>query len=107
VTIEEILESAKRGQKQAKSIVDGAVDYLTMAIANLSVAFDPELIVLRGGITQLADMLLDPISSRIQGIIPSPPRLVVSDLGLRATVLGAVVTVLHNTSNFYMVHKLS
>ncbi len=24
-----------------------------------------------------------------------------------ATVMGAVVTVLHNTSNFYVVHKLS
>jgi len=35
------------------------------------------------------------------------PKLVVSNLGLRATVMGAIVTVLHNTSNFYVVHKLS
>jgi len=106
-TIEKILESARAEKERPKSVVGSAVDYLTMAIANLAVSFDPELIVLRGGVPQLAELLLDPIASRLQGIIPAPPKLVVSNLGLRATVLGAVVTVLHNTSNFYIVHKLS
>ena len=105
--IEAILDGTRQGGMQAKPVFDNAVDYLAMAIANLSVSFDPELIVLRGGVPQLAEMLLQPVSSRIQGIIPTPPKLVASDLGLRATVMGAVVTVLHNTSNFYMVHKLS
>ena len=106
-SIEAILDAARQGREPAKSMIDSAVDYLAIAIANLSVSFDPELIVLRGGVSQLAEMLLNPISNRIQGIIPTPPKLVASDLGLRATVMGAVVTVLHNTSNFYMVHKLS
>ena len=106
-TIEQILEVAQAEKEQATSIMDSAADYLSMAIANLSVSFDPELIVVRGGVAQLAEMLLDPIARRLQGIIPAPPKLVISDLGLRATVMGAVVTVLHNTSNFYIVHKLS
>ena len=106
-TVDGILESARAGKGRFKPVIDNAVDYLTMAIANLSVLFDPELIVLRGGVPQLAEMFLDPITNRLQGIIPSPPKLVVSDLGLRATVMGAVVTVLHNTSNFYIVQKLS
>lgn len=106
-TIERIIEAARAEKQQAKSTVDSAVDYLSMAIANLSVSFDPELIVLRGGVPQLAEILLDPLTRRIQGIIPAPPKLVISNLGLRATVMGAVVTVLHNTSNFYVVHKLS
>jgi hypothetical protein len=32
---------------------------------------------------------------------------VISKLGLRAGVMGAIANVLHNTSNFYVVHKLS
>jgi hypothetical protein len=52
-------------------------------------------------------MLVTPILKRIEGVIPALPRLVVSNLGLRATVMGAIVTVLHNTSNFYIVQKLS
>ena len=106
-TIERILEVAPAEKEQATSIMDSAADYLSMAIANLSVSFDPELIVVRGGVPQLAEVLLDRLSSRIQGIIPEPPKLVISNLGLRATVMGAIVTVLHNTSNFYVVHKLS
>jgi len=104
---EDIFESAQRGQKWAASIVEEIVDYLAIAVTNLSVSFDPELIVLGGSVTNFANMLVGPILQRIDGMVPTPPRLVVSNLGLRATVMGAIITVLHNTSNFYVVHKLS
>jgi predicted NBD/HSP70 family sugar kinase len=83
------------------------VDYLAIAIINLVASFDPDLIVLGGGVSRSADMLIEPILRRIAGVIPNPPKLVVSQLGLRATVMGAITNVLHNTSNFYVVHKLS
>lgn len=104
---EDVFEAARQGQKWAWTIVDDAIDYLAIAIANLSVSYDPELIVLGGWVTRFADMLVDPILLRIKGTIPTLPRLMVSNLGLRATVMGAITTVLHNTSNFYVVHKLS
>ena len=104
---EDVFEAARQGQKWAWTIVDDAIDYLAIAIANLSVSYDPELIVLGGWVTRFADMLVDPILRRIKGTIPTLPKLMVSNLGLRATVMGAITTVLHNTSNFYVVHKLS
>jgi glucokinase len=104
---EDIFECAQRGEKWASSIVHEVVDYLAIAVANLSVSFDPELIVLGGGVTSYADMLINPILHRLEGVIPSAPKLVASSLGLRATVMGAIITVLHNTSNFYILHKLS
>ncbi len=104
---EEIFEAARSGKAWARSVVDSTVDYLTIAIGNLAVAFDPEVIVLGGAITPFAAPLAESITKRIEGMIPSPPRLEISNLGLRATVMGAIVTVLHNTSNFYVVHKLS
>jgi len=104
---DDIFESAQRGEKWAASIINEVVDYLAIAVANLSVSFDPELIVLGGGVTTFANMLVKPILQRIEGMIPTPPKLVASSLGLRSTVMGAIITVLHNTSNFYVVHKLS
>ena len=104
---EEIYEAAREGRQWARDIMDEMVDYLAIAIANLSVSFDPELIVLGGPVTPYADMLAESITKRVKETIPSLPRLEVSNLGLRATVMGAIVTVLHNTSNFYVVHKLS
>ena len=107
LTAEEVLDAARQGQKWAKGIVVEVVDYLAIAIANLAVSFDPELIVLGGSVTRSADLLIEPILKRMQGMIPTLPRLVVSPLGRRAVVMGAIINVLHNTDNFYRVRKLS
>jgi glucokinase len=107
LTSEDVFEAARANQEWAWSIISETVDYLAIAITNLVAAFDPELIVLGGGVSRSADMLIEPIMRRIHGAIPNPPKLVVSNLGLQATVMGAITNVLHNTSNFYVVHKLS
>ena len=104
---EDVFVAARQGQPWACAIIDETVDHLAVAIANLAVCFDPELIVLGGGVSRSTDLLVDPILRRIEGTIPTLPRLVVSSLGLRAAAMGAITNVLHNTSNFYVVHKLS
>jgi glucokinase len=107
LTAEDVFEAAKQHHEWAWKIIDETVDYLTIAIANLMAAFDPEVIILGGGVSRSAEMLIQPILRRMKGLIPTLPKLVVSSLGLRAGVMGAITNVLHNTSNFYVVHKLS
>jgi glucokinase len=107
LSIEDVFEAARQNQEWALRIINETVDYLAIAIANLAVAFDPELIILGGGVSRSAEMLVKPILHRMEGAIPMLPRLVVSNLGLRAGVMGAITNVLHNTANFYVVHKLS
>jgi len=104
---EDVFDAARQGEEWARAVIDEAVDYLAIAIAGISVSFDPELIVLGGGVTRSADLLVEPILRRIDGTIPTLPRLVVSTLGRRAAVMGAITNVLHNTADFYMVRKLS
>ena len=104
---EDVFEMSRQNLPWAREIIQETVDYLAVAIANLAVSFDPELIVLGGGVTGSADLLVGPILKRLAGMIPSLPRLVVSNLGLRATVMGAITHVLQSTSNFYVVHKVS
>jgi glucokinase-like ROK family protein len=107
ISEEDVFVAARAGQAWAKAVIDETVDYLAIVIANLTVSLDPELIVLGGAISPYADLFVEPILRRIRGAIPRPPRLVVSSLGLRAGVMGAITNVLHSTSNFYIVHKLS
>jgi glucokinase len=107
LTADDVFLAARQGQAWAKSIIDETVDYFAIAIANLAVSFDPQLIVLGGSVSPFADILIKPILSRLEGAIPTLPKLVISKLGLRAGVMGAITNVLHNTSNFYVVHKLS
>jgi len=104
---EDVFEAARQGQPWAQAVIDETVDYLAVAIANVAVSFDPELIVLGGGVTRSADLLVEPILRRMDGMIPILPKLVVSPLGRRAAAMGAVINVLHNTDNFYLVGKLS
>ena len=107
LTSETVFDAARKNQPWAWEIINETVDYLAIAIVNMVAVFDPDLIVLGGGVSRSADLLIEPILRRLSGIIPNPPRLVVSRLGLQATVMGAITNVLHNTSNFYVVHKLS
>ena len=107
LTAEEVFEAARSGEPWAWAVINETVDYLAIAIADLVSAFDPEVIVLGGGVSQSADLLIKPILSRVELALPNPPKIVISDLGLKATVMGAIITVLHNTSNFYVVHKLT
>jgi glucokinase-like ROK family protein len=107
VLAEDVFEAARQRQEWAWMIIDEVVDYLAIAIANLSVSFDPELIILGGGVARSANLLVEPVLRRLEGVIPSPPKLLVSSLGLRAAAMGAVTNVLHNTENYYVVYKLS
>jgi glucokinase-like ROK family protein len=107
LVVDDVFEAARQGDKWAWKIINEVVDLLAIAIANITISFDPELIVLGGGVSRYANLLIEPILERIDGVIPTPPRLVVSELGLRAGVMGAITNVLHSTSDFYVVHKLS
>jgi glucokinase len=107
LTVEDIFLAARNKEEWAQTIVNETADYLAIAITNLVAAFDPEIIVLGGATSRSADVLIQPILERISAAIPNPPRIVVSDLGLHATVMGAITHVLHNTSNYYVLHKLS
>ena len=77
------------------------------AVAALAVCFDPDLIILGGGVARSADLLIEPILSRLAGALPIQPRLVASQLGYQATVLGTIANLLYQTSDFYILRKIS
>jgi predicted NBD/HSP70 family sugar kinase len=107
LSADDVFDAARRGQAWAQSLLDEALDYMAIMISSIGAYYDPELIVLGGSIARSADLLIDPLSKRIADTTPVPQKLVASTLGHRATVLGAVTNVLHNTGDFYVVHKLS
>jgi glucokinase len=107
LTAEDVFDAARRGEAWASAVIEEAVDYLAIMVSSVGAYFDPELIVLGGGVARSADLLIEPIMRRIEGTMPVPVPVVASELGHRATVLGAITNVLHNTADFYVVHKLS
>jgi glucokinase len=107
LTAEDVFEAARHGEEWAQLIIDQAIDYLAIAVASVSAYFDPELIVLAGGVSHSLDLLVEPILNRMNGTTPVALQVVLSVLGHRATVLGAVVNVLHATEDSFIVRRLA
>lgn len=106
-TSEDVFKAARAGDAWAEGIVQETIDYLALGIANINTLLDLELVVLSGGVAQQADLLIDGVYQRIEGVIPRTPKIVASTLGRSATVMGAIVLVVHATDNYYVVRKLS
>ncbi|HLY25851.1 MAG TPA: ROK family transcriptional regulator [Aggregatilineales bacterium] len=107
LSFDDVFAAVRQGAPWARKVLDEALDYMAIMISSIGAYFDPELIVLGGSIARFADLLIEPLLQRMGGTTPVALKLVASTLGHRATVLGAVTNVLHNTGDFYVVHKLS
>ena len=105
-TAEDVFRAARSGEAWAQQVVDETVDYLAFAVAVISTVLDPEVIVLGGGVARSADMLIDPILNRLDGVIPVRPNLIQSKLGLKAAVLGAIMLVLDTTMDYVTVEGI-
>lgn len=101
-----VFAAARSGESWAQQVVSETVDYLSLAIANISTLLDPEVIILGGGVARSADLLIDPIKQRLAGALPFLPRLVASPLGRRAAAMGAIMLVLNATTEYFVVKRL-
>jgi predicted NBD/HSP70 family sugar kinase len=102
LTAEMVFEAARRGDNLARQVVDETVDYLSIIVANVAAILNPELIVLGGGIARSADLLIEPIRQRVEGVVPVMPLIKASELGENAAVMGAIALVLHSTGDIYL-----
>ena len=104
LTIGKVLGAARQGDALACAVVSETIDYLSVAIANLTSLIAPERIIISGELAEFADLFIEPIQRRIQGLIPHTPDIVVSELRLDAIIFGAVAAALSETSDALFVH---
>ncbi len=90
---EEVAEAARRGDPAARRAVDETVEWLAMGTANLISAFNPEVVVLGGGLMQAADLFLDPVRRAVrrwaQPLAAEQCRIELTRLGEDAALFGA------------------
>jgi glucokinase len=100
---EVVFKAARDRQPWAEKVIDETVEYLTLALANISVTYDPELIIIGGGVASSIAELLPAINQRLHGVIPFVPRIEVSTLQENACILGAVARVFQKTADYAVV----
>jgi predicted NBD/HSP70 family sugar kinase len=89
-----IFDAARRGDVAARGAVDREGERLAVVIAAISALIDPELVVLGGGIGSNLELLRAPLVQRLHQLTPFRPRIVASELGDEAILLGAVASAL-------------
>jgi len=87
-----VCEAARRGQPEALKLVREIQDYLAMGVANLVSTFNPEMLVLGGGLFQSADLFFEPVKEKFsrwaQPLSARSVELVLSRLGREAALYG-------------------
>lgn len=90
----EVFQAADQGDKVALEIVTQALDYLGICVANTVAIFDPDLVVIGGGVAQAGDIVFDRVREAVRTHCLKPVarhvRIVPAALGSDAGVVGAV-----------------
>ncbi|MEO0086981.1 MAG: ROK family protein [candidate division WOR-3 bacterium] len=90
LTPKKIYERAKKGDKKAIKTIERYSYYLAIALSNLANLFNPEIIILNGGISNMGNLLLKSIKPILKENIFSLPKIKISNLKTLAGIVGAV-----------------
>jgi glucokinase len=86
----EIFDLARRGNRNAKNLLQRSARTLAYAVYNLSLVLNPSLFVLGGGVGRSRILLAETKSILKQYSQPTKPKLVLSTLGEDAQLLGSI-----------------
>jgi glucokinase len=95
ITAEKVEAAARGGDGLASGVICKAATYLGVGMVNLVNIFNPEMIIVGGGVAQMGDLLLEParrvVKERAFQLSAQAVRIVPAQLGDNAGVLGAAV----------------
>lgn len=95
ITTETIGTAARNGDPLALDVLTRAASYLGVGLVNVVNIFNPEMIVLGGGMVELGDLIIEParkmMAERAFAISAQAVRIVTAQLGNEAGVYGAAV----------------
>jgi len=93
ITAKDVNEARRAGDELAAEVWDEMAHYLAMGCVDLCRAFDPDLIVLGGGMTAAGEDLMKPLRKHVSDLwwkmTPQVTRIVIAALGNDAGAIGA------------------
>ncbi len=96
ITAQTVYDAAQRGDPLAREVVRDTARFLGAGVANLLNIFNPDVVVIAGGVTQAGDALFEPLRAEVKRRAFRPAvdvcRIVPGALPGTAGVVGAVAT---------------
>lgn len=103
LTSYEVFKEADNGDKVSMEIRDTAFEYLGVAIANTISIFDPDMIVIGGGVSKVGKVMFDKVKEVVndRGLktMTEGCAIVPAKLGTEAGVIGAVALAILESNN--------
>lgn len=94
ITSYEVFKEAEAGDEVSKDIINNAMTYLGIGVANAISTFDPEMIIIGGGVSKAGDVVFDTVkkvvNKRCFKSMAESCEIVPAGLGSDAGVVGAV-----------------
>lgn len=94
LTSYEVFVEANKGDKVAKEILEKSFTYLGIGVANIITSFDPDMVVIGGGVSKGGQILFDIVQSEVDKrcfkTMSEHTKIVPAKLGTDAGVVGAV-----------------
>ena len=98
LTAQHVYEASKKGDDVAREVVRETARFIGTGVANLLNIFNPDVVVLAGGVAQAGEDLFGPLRAEVRRRAFKPAveacRIVPGSLGSAAGVVGAVATFL-------------
>ena len=99
VNAETVHKAARKGDTLAKELIAQLACYVGVGLTNLINIFNPELIVIGGGLSNIGDMLLEPAyklaGERVNKTAFASVRFAHAELGRNSGVIGAAAYAFH------------
>jgi predicted NBD/HSP70 family sugar kinase len=103
MTARDVASAARLGDLVAQQVLTEAGAYLGIAIASLVNLFNPGMVVVGGGVSQVGDLLLEPIRKAVRErslrSAAQAVRITAAVLGRRSSSIGAVVQAINVALN--------
>lgn len=98
-----VSQAAQAGIPLAHDIITSAAEALGVGLVNIIHIFNPDLIILGGGLTQMGDILIEPalriVQDRAMAVPRDAVRIVPAELGANTGLVGAGALIYHYSYN--------
>ena len=92
-----VFDAYRLGDAAARKILEEAFAYFNMALSNAINLVAPQLVILGGGFSRAGDVLIDLVAKALGKKVLMMPRVAVSELGNRASLIGGLQYLIDHT----------
>lgn len=94
ITSYEVFKEAEKGDTVAKHIIDSSLEYLGIGIANIITSFDPEMVIIGGGVSKAGTIVFEKVQEIVKKrcfeVMANGCKILPAELSTEAGVMGAV-----------------